>query len=350
MPELKRCTKCVMPSTWEGITFDENGACSLCRAFEEQERFDWVARKKELSEILEDAKVQADKDGRKYSVICGYSGGKDSAFTIAYLVKEFGVKVLAFTYDHGHPLVPEGEWNLNEFPKMLGIDHLRFTLGNELRNAICRMGIEQIQDWCLPCHRGVGAGIVNIAKALGIKLAVFGEPTALYSTTGTYKLSDKEENDRQHFEDAFCGKLNAIPNGFTKEDIWMLNWPDGQVDLRSIYLGTFIPWRQTENVEYIKKLGWKCPPTIPDNCWPWNKLDCAFEIHRNWSKILKGLRFDSISFRASIDIREGRLSRDQAMELIRKYEGRRPDNMGAFCADIGMTENEFNKMMSSREI
>src|SRR3990170_4385214 len=145
MTELYRCPRCVMPSSWAGISFNEDRVCSLCQAFDEQEKFDWVARKRKLSEILEDVKVQAEKEGRKYSAICGYSGGKDSAFTIACLAKEFGVKVLAFTYDHGHPLVLEGEWNLNEFPKILGIDHLRFTLGNDLRNAICRLGIEQIK-------------------------------------------------------------------------------------------------------------------------------------------------------------------------------------------------------------
>ncbi len=335
-----RCSRCVMPETWSGIIFDENGACSLCREYDKQEKIDWDKRREELVDLL------SGYDGKPYKAICGYSGGKDTAFTIAYLTKKLGIKVLAFTYDHGHPIVPEGEWNLSEFPKLLGVDHLRFTLGNPLRSAICRMGVDQITDWCLPCHRGVGAGIVHMAKMLGIKLAVFGEPTALYSTTGTYTLADKEENDHHHFEDAFCGKLNIIPEGYTKEDTWILNWPDGEVNLRSIYLGNYIPWRQTENVEYIEALGWKCPPATPDNPWPWNKLDCAFEVNRNYTKILKGLGFDSISFRASIDIREGRLTRQEALDLINKYEGRKPDNMNAFCADIGMTEDEFNRLMT----
>jgi len=346
MPDvIKRCTKCVMTADWAGITFDRKGVCSLCKAFDEQNKIDWKSRKTELIEILDSAKREAERRGNKYTAICGFSGGKDTSFTIAYLAKELGHKVLAFTYDHGHPLVPEGEWNLNEFPKSIGVDHLRFTLGNDLRNEICRMGIDQIKDWCLPCHRGVGAGIVNIAEALGIRLAVFGEPTALYSTSGHYKMSDREENDFSHFNDVFCGKLNVIPEGYSQEDVWMLNWPDKRINLRSIYLGNFIPWRQAEHVEYIKALGWKCPEATPDNPWPWNKLDCAFEVNRNWSKILKGLKFDSVSFRASIDIREGRMSRDDALALIEKYEGRKPDNMDAFCADIGMTEDEFNQMM-----
>ncbi len=45
--------------------------------------------------------------------------------------------------------------------------------------------------------------------------------------------------------------------------------------------------------------------------------------------------------RAKKMIREGRMTREQAMGMIEKYEGRKPDNMAAFCADIGMTEEEF---------
>lgn len=342
---MQRCVRCVMPETWQGIKFNKNGICSLCIAYNEQDKINWDKSRIELIDILSEAKSESDRMGNPYTAICGYSGGKDTAFTISYLTKELGIKVLAFTYDHGHPLLPEGEWNLNEFPKLIGVDHLRFTLGNELRNAICKIGIDKIGDWCLPCHRGVGAGIVNMAKALGIKLAIFGEPTALYATTGTYKISDREEHDRRHFEDVFCGGMDIVPDGFSKRDTWILDWPrDERLNLRSIYLGNFIPWRQSENVEYIKRLGWRCPPAIPDNPWPWNKLDCAFEPHRNWTKMLKGLKFDSFSFRASIDIREGKLTRNQALELIKKYEGKKPDNMDVFCADIGMTESEFRAL------
>ena len=31
---MKYCTKCCMPSTRPGITFDERGVCSACRSYE----------------------------------------------------------------------------------------------------------------------------------------------------------------------------------------------------------------------------------------------------------------------------------------------------------------------------
>lgn len=33
---MKYCTKCVMPSTRPGITFNEEGVCSACQAFEKE--------------------------------------------------------------------------------------------------------------------------------------------------------------------------------------------------------------------------------------------------------------------------------------------------------------------------
>ena len=122
-----------------------------------------------------------------------------------------------------------------------------------------------------------------------------------------------------------------------------MRWPKGRFNLKHIYLGNFYPWRQVEHVEYIKSLGWKCPPATPDNPWPWNKNDCLYEVHRNWQKYMKR-GFDSITFRASIDIREDRMTRNQALELINKYQGKEPEDMTDFLADINVTEEEFVQM------
>ena len=51
--KLKRCSKCVMPETWPGISFDENGVCSLCREGKKETEIDWQERKKVLKKILE---------------------------------------------------------------------------------------------------------------------------------------------------------------------------------------------------------------------------------------------------------------------------------------------------------
>ena len=44
---MKYCTKCCVPSTRPGITFDERGVCSACRSYEHRAKVDWDARWKE---------------------------------------------------------------------------------------------------------------------------------------------------------------------------------------------------------------------------------------------------------------------------------------------------------------
>ena len=116
---MKRCTKCVMPETWEGITFDEEGVCSICRESEKEIKVDWEQRQEVIKRILEKFKLYAKEKGNKYDCIVGYSGGKDSAYTLWATVKKYGMKPLVVTFDHGFKLSPDAEFNLMEIPKKL---------------------------------------------------------------------------------------------------------------------------------------------------------------------------------------------------------------------------------------
>ena len=42
-----------MPETQEWITFDEDGVCGACRQSEIKIKLDWVAKEKELVELIE---------------------------------------------------------------------------------------------------------------------------------------------------------------------------------------------------------------------------------------------------------------------------------------------------------
>ena len=41
MTEVQYCTKCCMPSTRPGITFDERGVCSACQSYENRDTIQW---------------------------------------------------------------------------------------------------------------------------------------------------------------------------------------------------------------------------------------------------------------------------------------------------------------------
>ena len=94
---LKRCEKCLLPETQETIMFGKDGVCNVCKQVEfKQTKIDWAAKKNELGELIEQYRGK-----HAYDCIIPFSGGKDSTFTAHYLVKEFGVKPLIVTFDHG---------------------------------------------------------------------------------------------------------------------------------------------------------------------------------------------------------------------------------------------------------
>lgn len=336
--ELKRCTRCVMPETWAGITFNEQGVCSLCEAHDQYKAIDWDNRSIMLGDILSNASEEAVIRGNKYDCIVGYSGGKDSAYTLWAMKKKYGMNPIAVTFDHGFKMDDIAEFNLQQFPQILGVDHIRFTIGNKMRNALCRKGTEVFGDFCWHCHAGVGAISAWATRWLGVDLQVWGEPTALYQTTGNYSLGDCETQDEDHYNDAFLGGIHAgkmTPDGFSGADMFPMYWPHG-TKVQGVYLGNYEYWNQRKNVDSIMAYGWRMPAGNESTYVPWDKADCPYEPVRDWQKWLKR-GFGRVTFQSSKDIRDGLMDRERALELIARYEqGEPPEAIGAFYAETGI--------------
>ena len=96
MVELRRCIKCLLPETHESITFDEKGVCSICNQIEFKKQINWEAKKEEFKKIIDQYRGKYD-----YDCIVPFSGGKDSTWTLYYLMKELKLKPLVVRFDHG---------------------------------------------------------------------------------------------------------------------------------------------------------------------------------------------------------------------------------------------------------
>jgi N-acetyl sugar amidotransferase len=341
-----------MPETWAGITFDENGVCSLCREHENQENINWEIRQERLSNIISRYKEYAKENNVKYEAIVGISGGKDSIYTLWATVRKYCLKVLVVTFDHGFHLTSEGEWNLSQIPKILDCDHIRFSIGNGLRNALCKKGCELIGDFCLHCHLGVGTTAARISKLWNVPLQIWGEPTALYSTTGDYRLDDLEEQNQEHFEKVFAVGTTTktiIPDGYDAIDLQPLMWPEGKFPLKAIYLGHFESWDQEEHARIIKQeLGWRDYPK--QETWQsWDKNDCPLELVREAQKKLRR-GFGKASFAASKEIRSGKISREEGMKLVEEYENKNLIGLDEMCQEMGIESFDKLKTITNMRI
>ncbi len=147
---LRRCSKCMLPETYETIEFDENGVCNICRSAEHKEgSIDWNKRKLLIDEIIEKHRGKYD-----YDCIVPFSGGKDSTFQLLYLIKHYNLKVLVVRFNHGF-MRPTIEQNVISTLKQLGADMIEFTPNWKIVKKVMKESFIRKTDFCWHCHTGI---------------------------------------------------------------------------------------------------------------------------------------------------------------------------------------------------
>jgi N-acetyl sugar amidotransferase len=351
--ELQRCTKCVMPETWESINFDACGACNICKNVKiKQEKIDWTKKKEEFAELV--AKYR-DKD--QYDCVVPFSGGKDSVYTLYSLVKEFGLKPLVVSFDHGF-YRPKTLENRVRVLKKLGVDFLSFRPNWHVVRKLMLESLKRKGDFCWHCHTGIFAYPMQIAVKFNIPLVIWGEPSAEY--TGYYGYDEDEEIDARHFNRVVNLGINAedmvgMIDDIDMRDLEPFKYPSLKelkgIKCRSVCLGSYIPWDVKKNVELIQKeIGWEGDQVegVPAG-YEYEKIECMMQGIRDYLKFIKR-GMGRTAHLTSIDVRNGRMDRETALELTKEYDGRRPESLDVFLEYIGIDEEEFMEIAMSQQV
>ena len=114
--KLKRCSKCVLPETFPFIEFDHEGVCNYCNNYVVKDR---KKRQTEFKNIISRYSVS----NGKQDCIVPFSGGRDSSYSIHYLVTELGMNPIAYTYDWGM-VTDLARRNIARICGKLGIEHI----------------------------------------------------------------------------------------------------------------------------------------------------------------------------------------------------------------------------------
>ncbi len=351
---MKQCTKCVVPETVDTITFDESGVCSVCRQIKyRDEKIDWVERRQQLEKLVADYKGKG-----LYDCVIPFSGGKDSTFQLWFVVKELKLKPLVVRFNHWgyRPLIEEN--NTRTF-KILGVDTFEFKPSWKIVRELMLESLKRRGDFCWHCHTGIYAGVMQIVLRFEIPLIIWGESLAEYHSWFTYE--EMEEVDEKRFNRAMNQGITAddmyefLQGRVEKRDLWMFTYPPRkelmQIKCRSICLGNYIKWDIKKHVEIIKKdLGWKGQRVegVPPE-YEYEKIECWFQGARDYAKFVKR-GYARTNHLASIDIRNNRISRDEALVITQKYDGKRPASLDRFLKILGITEDEFYDILLKHEV
>lgn len=117
---MKTCAVCVLPSTFPGISFDENGVCNFCAQWREtgDTPDDKDAYLHKFTALMKDVPTDSG-----YDCTLAYSGGKDSTYTLYVLASLFKLKVLALTFDNGF-ISDQAFRNIRTVAERLGADSM----------------------------------------------------------------------------------------------------------------------------------------------------------------------------------------------------------------------------------
>ncbi|MDZ4677673.1 MAG: N-acetyl sugar amidotransferase [Oligoflexia bacterium] len=351
---LKKCIKCGLPETYETIEFDEKMVCNICR----QKNFkdatiNWPARKKILDGLIEEYRGKYE-----YDCVVPFSGGKDSTFTLNYLIREYKVKPLVVQFNHGFMRETLLKNNERTF-KQLGVDVISFTPNWKVVKRLMLEALIRKGDFCWHCHTGIFSYPMHVAIKYNTPLVLWGEPSSEYTAYYDYRDDEIEEVDETRF--------NRFVNlGITAEDMEGMIKDDFKLDkrdlapytypkthdlkklkYRSVCLGSFIPWDVKQNVAEIQsELGWKGDDVegMPPGKYPYEKIECYMQGVRDYIKFLKR-GYSRVTQMTALDLRNQRIDKKEADELVNKFEGRKPPSLLLFLEYLGLSEEEFNDIV-----
>ena len=351
---MKRCSRCGLPETYETIEFDDFGVCNICRQHEfKKEKIDWGERKKMLDILVQEHRGQYD-----YDCLIPFSGGKDSTFTLYYLVKEYRLKPLVVQFNHGF-LRPNLLSNNERTFRKLGVDFLSFTPNWKVVKRLMLESLIRKGDFCWHCHTGIFSYPMHVAIKYQVPLVFWGEPSSEYTAYYDYRENDIEQVDEVRFNRYVNLGITAedmrgmIADGldFDPRDLAPYTYPPvrdlKRLRYQSVCLGSFIPWDARGQAEIImQELGWKGDQVegMPPGKYPYEKIECYMQGVRDYLKYLKR-GYARVSQMTALDIRNGRMEKAEAESLVREWEGKKPPSLQLFLEYLDLSEDEFNKIV-----
>jgi N-acetyl sugar amidotransferase len=347
---MKYCKNCVMPDTRPNQVFDDERVCDACRSHEQKIlHVDWDTRKKEFDELIEKYRS---KDGSNYDCIVPVSGGKDSTYQAWFMKEVYGLKVLCVSFE---PTLPTeiGKQNLKNLQDM-GIDLIHFRKDPETYRKLELKALKMVGDNDWPNHVGIFTVPVRVAVNYKIPLIVWGEnPEEEYGGPAAEKaMKTKGRRRLEEFEMLGLRVHDMVGDGIKLQDLLPYIYPSDEeikeAGVIGTYLGYYFKWDVPKQIKIVEeKCNWKPKPGEPmeGTFTNYEDIDCDGMVVHEYLKYVK-YGFGRGTDHACNKIREGLMSREEAVGLVNKHDGKFPKNaMKRLLPYLGITKEEFFKIV-----
>lgn len=348
---MKYCKKCLQPDTRPGIVFDSEQVCFACRYEENKRKIDWAARELELKQIADEAKEERRKRNISYDCVIGVSGGKDSTFQAVYAKEKLGL----------HPLLvncaPDditeiGRQNINNLNR-LGFDIISIHNDPNIAKQLARKSFMEKGNIVVASEHCLWASAYIIADKFNIPLIIQGENAAL--TLGTAGIQETSGNaysvvQLDTLKGADAKQLIQGEENIDIDDVYFYRMPDVETmkekGIKAIFLQYYAKeWSQVYNADFsvARGLMGRTTEDLHDigRYRRYSGLDTDLVIVNQMIKYLK-FGFGFATDEACYDIREGRLTREDAIWNVTEYDGKCSEHyIKVACDYLSITKEEF---------
>lgn len=347
---LKYCVRCVMPHTKPDLYIDEEGVCSACRSIEKRVEIDWEQRKTELLKLLDKYR----RNGAHWDCIVPVSGGKDSTYQVIRML-QMGLNPLCVT-STTCDLADIGRKNIENL-KRLGVDHFEFSPNPIIRAKLNRIGLTEVGDISWPEHVGIFTIPVRAAVQFNVPLIIWGE-NSQNEYGGPAAASENNVLTRQWLEE-FGGLLGMRVSdltetyGIERRHLLPYQYPSDEelqrVGVTGLFLGHYLPWDGLSNALIAQANGFVTfDKPVEGSMVNYENLDNHQTGIHDYFKFLK-FGFSRATDIACLHVRRGRITRQDAMEIVRARDGKFPwTYLGKPLKDIleplDMSVDEFIKV------
>lgn len=346
MTEKITCKRCLYDTTHPlGLVIDDEGICSGCRIHEEKDTLNWKERWQTLERLVQDYRC---KDKRNYDCIVPVSGGMDSYFIVHMVKEKLKLNPLLVTYNK-YWNTPLGIRNLSNLRIKFNCDILTQNINPMSVKRVVKTTLRSLGSIYWHCIAGQTVFPVQIAVRKKIPLIIWGahqgmEQVGMFSHEHEVEMTRRyrKDHDLMGYEaDDLLSDFDVL----SERDIWQYRYPEDEeinsVGVRGIYLNNYVRWDPKAQHELmISKYGYetaKFDRTF--DCYDY--VDCY--NYMNLHDVIKYYKtgISKVTDHATREIRHGRLSRADAVELVPHHQSLDPLYVDMFCEWLGIDEKSL---------
>jgi N-acetyl sugar amidotransferase len=361
--DVKFCKRCVIsnqrPSSVseignspddkkQTIDFDEEGVCSACRIQEEKDQIDWTLREKELMVLCDKFR----SNNGSFDVIIPGSGGKDSGYTAHIMKYKYGMNPLTVTWTP-HLYTDRGRENFEAWINVGGFDNVLYTPNGRLHRHLTKLAFCNLLHPFQPFI--IGQKIIGplFADKFNIPLIMYGENPIEYGNRKKDNdiLMDPSLFSRDSIDEVRLGGV-LIRDILDTTDFRMSDFSAylpiktstvRQKGIEVHYLGQYLKWDPQECYYYsCDNTGFRANTERTEGSYSkYSSIDDKIDPFHYYTTLLK-FGIGRATYDAAMEIRNGKITREEGVNLVRKYDQEFPQKYyPEFLEYIGLTDEEF---------